>query len=43
MNSNNVLCILISIATFVTVIARNWNVNILMDSIQFCFIYVLVC
>lgn len=36
-NCNNVLCILISIATFIIVIARKWNVNILKDSKQFLF------
>lgn len=39
MNCNNVLCILTSIATVVTVIARIWNVNILKDSIQFFYVF----
>jgi len=38
MKCNNVLRILISIATFITLIARNWNVDILKDSTQFFYI-----
>jgi len=41
-NCNNVLCILISIATFITVLARKWNVNILKDSKQF-FLFMFLC
>jgi len=36
-NCNNVLCILISIVTFIIVIARKWNVNILK------FLFMLLC